>query len=92
MDKGREHLMLRSYKRIQSTRRLSYLETFLVALTSALAVATVALAIASSARASSPAGHLPQESPFRQAPVVVISHAEVAPEPGPSDAADAHGR
>ena len=66
------------HKLTAGSRPLNLGEKFLVALTSALTVATLALAIATSARAG-PAGTLPGEGPFLSGPATAISHSEGAP-------------
>jgi len=59
-------------------RPLTLGEKFLAALTAALAVATLGLAAATSARAGTQ-GVLPADGPYSSGPWMAISHAETAP-------------
>ena len=65
-------------KRRREARALNLGEQFLASLTAALALATVALAIAGSARAGVLVA-LPGDGPYLRQPAAAISHAESGP-------------
>jgi hypothetical protein len=71
-------MIMRIHRLTARRRPLNLGEKFLVALTAALTVATMALAMAASARAGM-AGALPADGPYFSGPATAISHAEDAP-------------
>lgn len=64
--------------RIRNSRALTVIERTLVAMTVAIAIATIMLAIAHSARATQ-LGALPTDGPGVYEPASVISHIETLP-------------
>lgn len=64
--------------RIRRSRPLTIAERAMAAVTASLALATIALSISGSADAS-PAGELPEQGAYSQAPLSAISHDETEP-------------
>lgn len=66
---------------LRGGRKLTVAERAIAAVTASLALASMALAVAGAARASTPAGVLPVDGAYQYQPLKTASHAAATPAP-----------